>query len=268
MTSPRGRRLAAISSRLALISSIGFAATIALPAHAQVANTAPTADAEAEAAADDIVVKGSRPIKESQEAALKVQKESDSLVSVISADAVGRLPDQNIAQAVGRLPGVGVVRDQGQARYVNLRGAPINWTTLSFDGINIISPEGRDARFDSIPSAIAAQIIVKKAVTPDLTAETIAGNINIVTRSPFDYKGFHAALRTSFGKVDLGNGNEFEETLVLSNRWNTSYGEVGLLVSGTYYSRDMATDNFETDFETVPRDLRPVSAQRAERPSR
>ncbi len=265
MTSPRGRRLAAISSRLALISSIGFAATIALPAHAQVANTAPTADAETEAAADDIVVKGSRPIKESQEAALKTQKESDSLVSVISSDAVGRLPDQNIAQAVGRLPGVGVVRDQGQARYVNLRGAPINWTTLSFDGINVISPEGRDARFDSIPSAIAAQIIVKKAVTPDLTAETIAGNINIVTRSPFDYKGFHAALRSSFGKNDLGNGNEFEETMVLSNRWNTSYGEVGLLVSGTYYSRDMATDNFETDWETVPRDLRPVAAGEPQR---
>ena len=261
----RNRHSAVNAVRSVLMGGIAVTALIAPAAHAQNAPVALAADAAVDDASDDIVVKGSRPIKESQEAALKVQKESDSLVSVISADAVGRLPDQNIAQAVGRLPGVGVVRDQGQARYVNLRGAPINWTTLSFDGINIISPEGRDARFDSIPSAIAAQIIVKKAVTPDLTAETIAGNINIVTRSPFDYKGFHAALRSSFGKVDLGNGNEFEETLVLSNRWNTSMGEVGLLVSGTYYTRDMATDNFETDFETVSRDLRPLAAGEPQR---
>jgi len=257
MTIRYGHR-ASFAARTLLMSGIAIAAFSATSAHAQSSNA--TLPAEAEADADDIVVKGSRPIAESQAAALKTQKESDSLVSVISADAVGRLPDQNIAQAVGRLPGVGVVRDQGQARGINLRGAPLNWTTLAFDGINIISPEGRDARFDSIPSAIAAQIIVRKAVTPDLPGETIAGNINIVTRSPFDYEGAHFALRSSYGKVDLGNGDEFENTAVLSNRWNTSMGEVGLLVSGTYYERQMATDNFETDYETVSRDMRPAVA--------
>lgn len=251
--------------RALLMSGIGTAALFAHPALAQSTPVAALAtdtlpEGEPPAEGDEIVVKGTRPIKESQEAALKLQKESTSLVSVLSADAVGRLPDQNIAQAVSRLPGVAVQRDQGQARYVNLRGGPINWTTVSFDGINIISPEGRDARFDSIPSAIASQIVVRKAVTPDLTAETISGNINIVTRSPFDYKGFHAALRSSFGKVDLGNGNEFEETLTLSNRWDTPYGEVGVLVSGTYYERQMATDNYETDFETVGEDRRPLGA--------
>lgn len=260
MTMPNGRHTAALAVRFVLMSSIAATALIATSAQAQSGAQAPAADPVAEPTDDAIIVKGTRPIKESQEAALKVQKESDSLVSVLSADAVGRLPDQNIAQAVSRLPGVAVQRDQGQARYVNLRGSPLNWTTLSFDGINIISPEGRDARFDSIPSAIASQIIVRKAVTPDLTAETIAGNINIITRSPFDYKGFHAALRSSYGKVDLGNGNEFEETLVLSNRWNTSMGEVGLLVSGTYYTRTMATDNFETDYEVVSEDRRPLAA--------
>ncbi len=122
----------------------------------------------------EIVVSGSRPIAESEAAALQIQRTSPSLVSVIASDSIGRLPDQNVAQAVSRLPGVGVQRDQGQARYITLRGAPINWTTLSIDGINVVSPEGRDARFDSIPSAIASQIIVRKAVTPDMTGETVA----------------------------------------------------------------------------------------------
>lgn len=243
--------------RAALLAGIAGIALIGTAGHAQTV----TADATATAVADDeIVVTGSRPIRESQEAALKTQKESPSLVSVVSADAVGRLPDQNIAQAISRLPGVAVQRDQGQARYVNLRGAPLNWTTLSFDGINIISPEGRDARFDSIPSAIASQIVVRKAVTPDMTSETIAGNVNIITRSPFDYVGPHVALRAGAGYVDLGGGGEYEGTAVVSNRWETGIGEIGALVSGSYYSREMATDNFETDWETVSRDLRPATA--------
>jgi TonB-dependent receptor len=122
-----------------------------------------------------------------------VQKNSDSLVTVAASDSVGRLPDQNIAQATGRLPGVAVERDQGQARYISLRGAPNYWTTLSFDGINVVSPEGRDARFDSIPSAIASQIVVSKAVTPDMPGETVSGNVNVITRSAFDYAGLHVA---------------------------------------------------------------------------
>lgn len=208
----------------------------------------------------EIVVSGQRPIRESERAALEVQKNSDQLVSVLSADSVGRLPDQNIAQAVSRLPGVAVQRDQGQARYVNLRGSPLNWTTLSFDGINVISPEGRDARFDSIPSAIATQVIVRKAVTPDMTGETIAGNINVITRSAFDYKGLHVAARGGIGYVDLGGGKEYEATGVISNRWATGIGEIGAVLSGSYYQRTMATDNMETDWETVSRDLRPVTS--------
>jgi outer membrane receptor for ferrienterochelin and colicin len=95
---------------------------------------------EANEEGETIVVTGARPIAESEAAALLVQKNSDSLVAVAAADSVGRLPDQNIAQAIGRLPGVAVERDQGQARYISLRGSPNYWTTLSFDGINVSAP--------------------------------------------------------------------------------------------------------------------------------
>ena len=208
----------------------------------------------------EIVVVGSRPIAESLAAALAVQKASDSLVSVLAADSIGRLPDQNIAQAISRLPGLSVQRDQGQARFVNIRGAPLQWTTLSFDGIYVISPEGRDARFDSLPSAIAGQVIVNKAVTPDLNGETIAGNVNIVTRSAFDYKGLHFQAKAGAGFNDLGNGAEYEASAVLSNRWETGVGDIGVLVSGSYYRRYMGTDNFEIDWETVSQDRRPVGS--------
>ena len=200
-----------------------------------------------------IVVTGSRPIAESEAAALLVQKNSDSLVTVLASDAVGRLPDQNIAQATGRLPGVAVERDQGQARYISLRGAPNYWTTLSFDGINIVSPEGRDSRFDSIPSALASQIIVSKAVTPDMSGETISGNVNIVTRSALDYDGFRISGKLGGGKVELGDREEYEGSLTLSNVFDTNVGEIGVLLSGSYYERNMITDNFEIDWEIPSR---------------
>lgn len=216
----------------------------------------------AEGEGEDVVVTASRPIAESEATALLVQRKSDSLVTVAAADGVGRLPDQNIAQATGRLPGVAVERDQGQARYISLRGAPNYWTTLSFDGINVVSPEGRDARFDSIPSAIASQIIVSKAVTPEMPGETVAGNVNVITRSAFDYPDAHFAGKAGYGIAELGDKKQYEVSAVMSDRYDVGSGEIGVLVSGSYYQRAMITDNFENDYERVTQDARPGNETR------
>ena len=254
-------------------AAVALASTIAAPAFA--ADAADAADPQAVLAQDqaaeeavvaeegEIIVDGTRPIAESEAAALRIQRLSDNLVSVLSADSVGRLPDQNIAQATGRLPGLAVERDQGQARYISIRGAPNYWTTLSFDGINIVSPEGRDARFDSVPSAIASQIIVSKAITPDMPGETVSGNVNIITRSAFDYAGLRVLGKAGAGIAELGDRKEYEANLVVSNRFDVGgLGEIGVLVSGSYYERNMITDNFEVDYERVSQDQRPGAATR------
>lgn len=219
-------------------------------------------EAAAGAEASDIVVTGARPIAESEAAALEIQKKSDSLVAVISSDSVGRLPDQNIAQATSRLPGIAVESDQGQPRYISIRGAPKTWTTLSFDGINVVSPEGREARFDSVPSAIAAKVIVSKAVTPDMPGETVAGNVNVVTRSAFDYSGFHLAGKAGYGVAEYSSRPQYEGSLVVSDRFQVGGGEIGILLSGSYFQRAMITDNFENDWEQVSQDQRPGFANR------
>ena len=234
------------SSRLRCLLLCGAAAILSV------------AQAQAQVAFEEVQVSGSRPIAESEASALALQKNSDSLVTVAASDSVGRLPDQNIAQATSRLPGIAVERDQGQARYISLRGAPNYWTTLSFDGINVVSPEGRDARFDTVPSAIAAQIVVSKAVTPDMPGETVSGNVNIITRSAFDYEGFHFAGKAGGGYAPQGGRGETELSAVLSDR----IGAVGWLVSASYYQRNMITDNFEIDWEQVTQDQSPGYATR------
>ncbi|MDE8654044.1 TonB-dependent receptor [Novosphingobium album (ex Liu et al. 2023)] len=208
----------------------------------------------------EIVVSGSRPIAESEEAAIQLKRASTSLVDVIAADSVGRFPDQNIAAAVSRLPGVSIGRDQGQERYISLRGSPASWTTLAFDGVNVISPEGRETRFDTIPSSIASQTVIRKAVTADMPGETVAGNINIVTRSPFDYHGFKGALDGGYGYNDLGQGKQYNVGGFLSDRFAND--TLGILIGASRYERDMVTDNFENSWEVSPEDQEPGGKER------
>lgn len=200
----------------------------------------------------EIVVNSSRPIAESLAAALQVQRSSTSLVSVIAADSIGRFPDQNIAASLARLPGIAVQRDQGQDRFISLRGARTNWTTVSFDGINVISPAGRTTRFDTIPATIASQVAVRKAVTADLTGEAVAGQVDIRTRSAFDYPGFKAALDLGAGFSELGGGRQYNFAGHISDRFFNN--TVGILLSASRFEVDMITDNFETDWELAPED--------------
>lgn len=199
-----------------------------------------------------ITVTASKPIAESEAAALQQQRSSTSLVSIIAADSIGRFPDQNIAASLARLPGIAVQRDQGQDRFISLRGARTNWTTVSFDGINVISPAGRETRFDTIPATIASRVAVRKAVTADLTGEAVAGQVDIRTRSAFDYPGLKFAADLGMGFSELGGGRQYNFASHISERFfNDTFG---ILLSASRFEVDMITDNFETDWELAPED--------------
>ncbi|MCK9505932.1 MAG: TonB-dependent receptor plug domain-containing protein, partial [Porticoccaceae bacterium] len=120
-----------------------------------------------------------KPIRDSELAAIEAKRDSDNYVDIIAADTIGRFPDQNLADSLGRLPGLAIERDQGQARYINLRGAPFRYTSIAFDGIDVPGAEsGRIPRFDSFPSVITSRLEANKAILPSMPGESIAGHIN------------------------------------------------------------------------------------------
>lgn len=199
-------------------------------------------------AIESMVVIRARPQAESEARALQLQRSSSAIINVVSADAVGQFPDQNIAAALSRLPGIAVARDQGQERSVSLRGAPSRWSTISFDGVNVIAPSGKTARTDTVPAAIGSAVAVRKAVTPAMQGESLAGNIDIMTRGAFDYPGFKAALNLGAGYNDLGGGDQTEFGGFVANTF--ADGLFGVLVSASRYEREMITDNFESDWES------------------
>lgn len=197
----------------------------------------------------DVVVITGTPNRDSQEAAIEAKRDADNVVDIISADTIGRFPDQNLADSLGRLPGIAIERDQGQARYINFRGAPFRYTTIAFDGVDVPGAEnGRVPRFDSIPSVVTRAVEANKAVTPNMPGESVAGYVNIRTFDPFEYDGFSASLEAGYGEQELGGGpvNKY------NGRISYSDGQFGLMVYGSTNSRMQATDNREFDLEIDP----------------
>jgi TonB-dependent receptor len=222
---------------------------------------APGASAQATAPASDpeetVVVTGTRPIIGSQRAAISAQRNAENLVSVIAADTVGQFPDQNAAAALSRLPSVAVQRDQGQERYLQIRGAPNRWTSVSVDGINVIGADEagnqRAFRFDAVPSVILSQLEVNKSLTSDLSAEAVVARVNLRTYSPFDRKGLNISGDLGYGLMELGEGPQQQASIRAS--WS---GETfGFIAAASHYQREQITDNREFTYNLA--EGRPVN---------
>lgn len=180
-----------------------------------------------------------------QSRAINLQKTSATLKNVVAADAFGRFPDQNAAEILGRLPGVSVELDQGEGRYVIVRGIDPDLSNISIDGVSIPSPENdtRRVALDVIPSDILDTLEVTKAVTPDMDGDTIGGNVNIKTKSAFDFgdtvlqgtvQGQYSHLVDDYsGKVNVTYGDINEDSTI------------GWITSVSYQERDFGSDNFE-----------------------
>ncbi len=229
--------------RTALFLSISTAALMTGAASAQSA-----APATQEDASMDVVRVTASPIRDSQAASIAQKRDADNFIDVIAADTIGRFPDQNAADALGRLPGLAIQRDQGQARYINFRGMPERWTTVAFDGIEVLGAEGgRVPRFDSIPTVIVGSIEAIKTLTPSLSAEAVAGTININTFNPFSIEGFGFNGEAGYGSNDLGDGPQRQ----LAGRASWSNDRFGVLAALSHYRNNQITDNREYSYEEV-----------------
>ncbi|MBP7952011.1 MAG: TonB-dependent receptor [Sphingorhabdus sp.] len=226
------------------ISSIAFISSYAaLPSFAAAQEAPQPENAAIESGDNDIVVTGS--IVESQRDSVDQKRNADNLTEIVSADAAGRFPDQNTAAVLARLPAIAVQRDQGQERYIQVRGAPNRWSSVSFDGIPVIGVdeggETRAFRFDAVPAVLLSSIAVNKSLTPDLTAEAVVANIDLRTYSPLSETGLHVKGDIGYGYQELGGGEQRQGSIRAS--WANDV--VGLVVGGSHYQREQTTDNRE-----------------------
>lgn len=234
--------------RAVLLGGAAVSAMIlAMPAAAQ-DNTDGDADAAEGAEGEAIVVTGS--IRDSLDNATEAKRRALNVTDVATADSVGRFPDENIAAALARLPGVAVQLDQGQARYIQVRGAPNRWTSVAIDGLPQTGvDEGggeRAYRFDAVPAVLLQALVVNKSLTPDITAEAITALVDLQTYSPLDdgKDGFSVTGDAGYGFMDLGGGQQRSGSLRAS--WTND--TIGIALGGSHYLRDQVTDNREAGY--------------------
>lgn len=177
---------------------------------------------------------------------LQRQRASDTVTTVLTRDAIGQFPDQNVAESLRRAPGVNILNDQGEGRFVAIRGLDPNLNAASINGARVPAPESdvRSVALDVIPNELIESIEVKKSLTPDMDADTIGGSIEINTTSAFDReKGFvTAALEGSYN--ELSNRLTPRASVDFSARLSENLGIAG---GFSYYQRKFATDNIEAD---------------------
>jgi len=185
------------------------------------------------------------PILSSQTQSIELQREAVNVVSAIAADDIGQLPDQTAAAALARLPAVAVQRDQGQERFIQIRGAPAHWTSVAFDGINVIGADDRTFRFDAVPAGLIDTVAVNKTLTPEMPAESLAGRVNIETVSPMAQRGWHGLVEAGGGLMELGHGDQRQG----GARLGWSNDTIGVLLGGSHYQREQTTDNREFRYD-------------------
>ncbi|WP_426805466.1 TonB-dependent receptor [Stenotrophomonas sp. SrG] len=188
-----------------------------------------------------------RPQLESQTRAVDLKRSSDAIQDAVSSDAMGVYPDKNVAESLQRLPGVSVTRDQGEGRFVVVRGLDANLNSVSIDGIAVGTPEdsSRAAPLDVIPSDSTERLRVVKSPTPDMPGDAIGGAILVESASAFDRDG-----RSLRGKIEASHQELSGHT---SPKAAFNYSEVfadtfGVALGVNYQNRKFESDNSEVEY--------------------
>jgi TonB-dependent receptor len=179
--------------------------------------------------------------------AINQQRGAASLTSIVASDEIGRFPDQNAAESLQRLPGVSLYRDQGEGRFINLRGLNYIYTGVTLNGSSLASPElgDRAIALDLVPSDSLASLEVTKVPTPDMEAEGLGGNVNIRTKSAFDSTGRDVNLSAQTIYTRLTEEFGFKGNATFSDILMD--GKLGVLGAVTWQERNFGSYNYEED---------------------
>ncbi|HEV7690147.1 MAG TPA: TonB-dependent receptor [Hyphomonadaceae bacterium] len=217
------------------------------PQQASPPQTTATQTTTTQAAADEtVVVNGFRAGLAN---ARDIARNSDNLVDVSSADDVGELPDQNIAEALRRLDSVYLIRDQGEGRYVSIRGIDpiLNNVTMNGQTIAVSDTDGESGRaapLDVLSSSALSRVEIHKVTLPNMDAQSIGGTINIVTPSGFDYKNGYFSSSMEYGVNDFNQDNNiYSANLSYSRRFGDNE-EFALFVGGEYWYKEFTSQQY------------------------
>ncbi len=201
---------------------------------------------------ETVVVTGQRAAIES---AVKIKENADQIVDSIVADDAGKLPDRSITEVLQRVSGVTTTHFNNlgnpddytvEGSGPTVRGLPGGSSQLN--GHNAFSANGgRQILWGDVPAELMAAVDVYKTYTPDQIEGGLGGSINLRTHKPFDFDGTKIGGVVSASYGDLIKQARPKMSVMGSTLWDTSVGEMGLLVDLSYDDSSYRNDSIQVD---------------------
>ena len=181
---------------------------------------------------------------------LKAKKNANQVTDSISAEEVGQMADQNIAEAIQRLSGVSLTRNNGEGEAITIRGLSPTFTRVEIDGrstsmtMDESDPE-RATNLSSFSSDLYTQIeVIKSPVAADIEGG-IGGIVRLKTPEPLALGKRAYALNVKYSDADLRDEADYN----LSGFYSDVYqdGKLGFLLSATYKTKDRRIDKIQSN---------------------
>jgi TonB-dependent receptor len=179
---------------------------------------------------------------------------ADNIVQVLPSEVIRSLPNANMADALGRLPSVTIERDEGEGKYVQIRGTEPRLANVTIDGINTPSPESgvRQIKLDAIPADIVESVEINKTLQANMDPDGIGGSVNLVTKTAGERPT--VSVSGMGGYTPIINGRGLVETAGTVGKRFGANKRVGALIGGTYDWNGRGIDDLEPvpDIATFP----------------
>ncbi|MBB3871949.1 TonB-dependent receptor [Brevundimonas mediterranea] len=237
-----------LNRRVRLLSGAAFgAAALVAVSSAQAQTAAATTQADEQPAeVGEIVVTG---IRRSIEASISAKANNTSIVEVISAEDIGKLPDVSIAESLARLPGVTMQRLDGRSQQISIRGLGPDFTTALLNGRELVTTgDNRGVEFDQFPSELLGSVVVYKTPDSALVGQGLAGTVDLRTVRPLAYGRQAIAVNYRHEWNDIGALNS--GTTDSGDRYTISYidqfmdGTLGVALGYAHMSSPYQSERF------------------------
>lgn len=213
--------------RLALLPTLALSATPALAQDADEANVL-----------EEVVVTGMRA---SLQDALATKRNADQIMDAISAEDIGKFPDDNIGEALQRIPGVSLDREAGEGKGVSIRGLGAGLSQVTVNGQQMASTEGsREFNYSVLDSTMVSALEVWKSPVASQIEGSVGGTVNIRTRSPLDYRKtkINATIGGQYEDLSDDWGSKLAASLITQNEART----FGFAINANYSDRLTRSD--------------------------
>jgi len=203
-------------------SALSIALAVALtPLLASAQSTTTETAPPAGNAATDLDTVQVTGIRRGIENAIAIKQDATSVVEVISAEDIGKLPDVSIAESLARLPGLAAQRVAGRAQVISVRGLSPDFATTLLNGREVVSTgDNRSVEFDQYPSELVNGVTVYKTPDAGLVGQGLSGTIDMQTVRPLSFGERVIALSGRYSKNSLGKAANVD---AFGNRFSASY---------------------------------------------